>query len=146
MTRAEHDFYDKLGQAVGHEYRIFAQVHLPTLVDHKVKGQKWRPAFAHINGKSVDFVLCDKEYLSPKRAIELDDKTHKRADRIARDDFLERALSAAKVPLVRVIAAPNYDARALSAIPILAWVFLGGGWILWRLPRRAGEGDGARDP
>ena len=55
---------------------MFPQVHLSALLDHKVKGQDWRIAFRHINGKSVDYVLCDKATLQPVYAIELDDYTH----------------------------------------------------------------------
>ena len=102
LTRAEHECYDALVEAVGAEYRIFAQVHLPTLVDHTVRGQDWRAALAHINRKSVDFVLCDKAYLSPKLAIELDDKSHERADRQERDREVERILREAGVPLLRL--------------------------------------------
>lgn len=71
LSRAEHECYDALVAAAGAEYYIFAQVHLPTLVDHKIKGQNWRGAFRHISEKSVDFVLCDKAYISPKLVIEL---------------------------------------------------------------------------
>jgi hypothetical protein len=74
MTRAEHEFYDVLGQAVGHEFRIFAQVHISELVDGKIPGQNWKAARAHIDRKSVDFLLCDKDYISPRLAIEVDDK------------------------------------------------------------------------
>ena len=102
LTRAEHECYDALVGAVGTEYRIFAQVHLPTLVDHTVRGQDWRAALAHINRKSVDFVLCDKAYLSPKLAIELDDKSHERPDRQERDREVERILREAGVPLLRL--------------------------------------------
>jgi very-short-patch-repair endonuclease len=102
LTRAEHECYDTLVAAVGNEYHIFAQVHLPTLLDNKVVGQDWRAALAHINRKSVDFVLCDKAYLSPKLAIELDDKTHEQPDRQERDKEVERILSDAGVPLLRL--------------------------------------------
>lgn len=102
LTRAEHECYDALVEAVGTEYRIFAQVHLPTLVDHTVRGQDWRAALAHINRKSVDFVLCDRAYLSPKLAIELDDKSHERPDRQERDREVERILREAGVPLLRL--------------------------------------------
>ncbi len=102
LTRAEHECYDALVEAVGAEYHIFAQVHLPTLVDHTVRGQDWRAALAHINRKSVDFVLCDKAYLSPKLAIELDDKSHERADRQERDREVERILREAGVSLLRL--------------------------------------------
>lgn len=102
LTRAEHECYDTLVTAVGNEYHIFAQVHLPTLLDNKIVGQDWRAALAHINRKSVDFVLCDKAYLSPKLAIELDDKTHERPDRQERDKEVERILENAGIPLLRL--------------------------------------------
>ena len=102
LTRAEHECYDALAQAVGSEYLLFAQVHLPTIVDHTVRGQDWRAALAHINRKSVDFVLCDKEHISPKLAIELDDKSHERSDRQERDREVERILKEAGIPLLRL--------------------------------------------
>lgn len=102
LTRAEHECFDALMAAVGNDYLIFAQVHLPTLIDNKVVGQNWRAAFRHINGKSVDFVLCDKAYVSPKLAIELDDKTHERPERQERDVEVERILKEAGVPLLRL--------------------------------------------
>lgn len=102
LTRAEHECYDALIAAVGSEYHVFAQVHLPTILDNKVKGQDWRAALAHINRKSVDFVLCDKAYISPKLAIELDDKSHERPDRQERDIEVERILEVAGVPLLRL--------------------------------------------
>ena len=102
LTRAEHECFDALMSAVGNDYLIFAQVHLPTLIDNKVVGQNWRAAFRHINGKSVDFVLCDKAYIAPKLAIELDDKSHERPDRQERDIEVERILREAGVPLLRL--------------------------------------------
>ena len=114
LTRAEHECYDALVEAVGAEYRIFAQVHLPTLVDNTVRGQDWRAALAHINRKSVDFVLCDKAYLSPKLAIELDDKSHERPDRQERDREVERILHEAGVPLLRIENRGNFNPSELS--------------------------------
>lgn len=102
MTRTEHEFYNVLVQAVGNDYYIFPQVHLATLLDHKVKGQSWQGALSHIDRKSVDFVLCDKNYISPKLVIELDDKTHERPDRIERDGEVEQILKEAGLPLLRI--------------------------------------------
>ena len=114
MTRAEHECYDALAKAVCNEYLIFAQVHLPTLVDEKIKGQKWNAAFRHISQKSVDFVLCDKAYISPKLAIELDDKTHERPERQDRDREVERILQDAGVPLLRLENHGRFDPVDLS--------------------------------
>lgn len=102
MSRAEHECFDAILKAVGNEYHVFPQVHLSSIVDNKVTGQNWKGAFKHISQKSVDFVLCDKAYISPKLAIELDDKTHERADRIERDVEVERILKDAGLPLLRL--------------------------------------------
>lgn len=102
MSRAEHECYDALVIAVGERYHVFPQVHLPSIIDNKVVGQNWNGAFRHISQKSVDFVLCDKSYISPKLAIELDDRTHERQDRKDRDVEVARVLKDAGLPLLRL--------------------------------------------
>lgn len=114
LSRAEHECYDALVQAVGQEYIVFAQVHLPTLLGHKVVGQNWNGAFRHISQKSVDFVLCDKAYISPKLAIELDDKTHERSDRQDRDREVERILKSAGMPLLRLENHGSFNPQDLA--------------------------------
>lgn len=114
LTRAEHECYDVLVEAVGAEYRIFAQVHLPMLVNHAVREQNWHAALAHINQKSVDFVLCDKTYLSPQLAIELDDKSHERPDRRERDREVERILRDADLPLLRLENRGSFSSSELA--------------------------------
>lgn len=114
LSRAEHEFYDVLVSAVGQDYHVFAQVHLPTIIDHKVRGQNWRPALAHIDRKSVDFVLCDKKYISPKLAIELDDKSHEREDRKERDIEVERILKEAGLPLLRIENHGSFDTAKIA--------------------------------
>lgn len=114
LTRAEHEFYNVLLTAVGDRYHIFAQVHLPTILDNKVIGQSWHAARSHIDRKSVDFVLCDKKYLSPKLAIELDDKSHELLKRKARDKEVERILADADLPLLRIESKRPFDAIELA--------------------------------
>ncbi|MFA5000208.1 MAG: DUF2726 domain-containing protein [Patescibacteria group bacterium] len=114
LTRSEHYFYDALVDAVGKDYRIFAQVHLSALVNHKISGQDWRAALAHINRKSVDFLLCDKAYLSPKLAIELDDRSHERPDRQNRDWEVERIFQAVGLPLLRLKNQAEFNSDNLA--------------------------------
>ena len=101
MSKTETDFFVKLDHAVSERYYVFPQVHLSALLDHKVKGQEWKYAFSHINGKSVDYVLCDRSTLNPVYAIEFDDFTHERSDRIERDIEVQRIFQEARLPLVR---------------------------------------------
>ena len=109
MSRAEHECYDALIAAVGKDYYIFPQAHLTSIVDHKIKGQNWRGAFRHIDEKSVDFVLCDKNYIAPRLVIELDDRTHERLDRKLRDGEVERILKCASLPLLRLDNHGSFD-------------------------------------
>lgn len=102
MTRAEHELFNILIKFVGNEYYIFPQVYLSTFLNHRIKGQSFRGALAHIDRKSVDFVLCDKDYIEPLLAIELDDKSHKKYYRKSRDAVVESILKNAGMPLLRI--------------------------------------------
>ena len=101
MTRSEHDFFDILAKGLGDRFYIFPQVNISSILDHKVKGQDWRAARAHINRRSVDYVICDKSYVRPLVAIELDDPTHDREDRQKRDLDVNRLFEEVGLPLVR---------------------------------------------
>ena len=116
ISRPEHEFFDILVEILGSKYHIFTQVHLPTILDHKIKGQTWKAAFSHINGKSVDFVICDKAYIKPLLAIELDDKSHDRLGRIERDSEVERMLQEAGMPLLRFENHGNFNKEEISRL------------------------------
>lgn len=109
MTYAEADFYRLLLQVVGEKYAVYPQVHLSAIIEHKIKGQNWKAAFRHINGKSVDFVVCDTQNFKPIAAIELDDKTHEYKNRRIRDEEVERILSEARLPLARFTRQQNIE-------------------------------------
>jgi len=101
MTKSENDFFRMLDSVASDRYYIFPQVHLSAILDEKVKGQNWKAAFKHINGKSVDYVLCDRQTLKPVYAVELDDYTHNYSNRQERDQEVERIFQNAGIPLVR---------------------------------------------
>ena len=101
MTERENKFFTTLNDIFGSKWHVIPQVHLSALLNHKVKGQNWKAAFRHINGKSVDFVLISKETNKTICAIELDDSTHKYKNRAERDAEVERMFADAKMPLAR---------------------------------------------
>lgn len=102
MTRVEGELFRRLENIAGDRYYIFPQVHLSSLLDHKVNGQNWKGALSTIQRKSVDFVLVDKVSLKTMYAVELDDATHDRPDRQERDSFVAELLLNADMPLVRL--------------------------------------------
>jgi very-short-patch-repair endonuclease len=58
--------------------------------------------------KHIDFVAVDPDDLSILFVVELDDNSHQRADRQKRDSFVDNALDAAGVTLIRFPAKYGY--------------------------------------
>ena len=89
-------------------------IHLDAIVSSKLAGRGRLYAFRHINQKSVDFVACDKKQIRPLFAIELDDKTHNRPERLQRDREVERILHDAGIPLVRIENRGRFEPKELA--------------------------------
>lgn len=102
MTSAEADCFERLERICGEKYYIFPQIQLSSLLNHKIKGQNWRAALSRIQRKTVDFVLVERATMRTAYAVELDDRTHDRADRVNRDSFVNQALNSSGIPLVRL--------------------------------------------
>lgn len=101
ITKVEHEFFDILQKHFGNQYYIFPQVHLSTIFNHKIMGQNWQSARNHIDRKSIDFLICNKNFINPLLGIELDDKTHQKQDRQTRDLQVENIFNNAGLPLIR---------------------------------------------
>ena len=113
MTKAESDLYKVLQQAIGSSYMIYPQAHLSLFLSHKPVKQDYRAALSVIQRKSVDFLICNKEYYEPMVAIELDDSSHNTPSRRRRDEVVDGICKSAGMPLVRVRWQPSYSANEL---------------------------------
>lgn len=113
MTSRENECFKILNEIFSSKWFVVPQVHLSALLDYRVKGQNWNAAFRHINGKSVDFVLIGKESYKVICAIELDDSTHSKRDRMERDAEIERMFKGARIPLARIT---RFESMAKSEI------------------------------
>ena len=116
MTRAEHSFFDVLIEVVGGQYHVFPQVHLDEIIYPKPYSGKRIFPFRHVNQKSVDFVICDKADIKPLLAIELDDRTHELENRKKRDEEVERILSGAGFPLLRISNGGHFDKEEIKRL------------------------------
>jgi hypothetical protein len=76
----------------------------------------YRTATNRIDRKHVDFLLCDPNTMRPLLGIELDDRSHQRADRQERDDFVEHVFAAAQLPLVRLPVRRAYPVAELRTL------------------------------
>lgn len=110
FTPAERSFLGVLDQAIGDRYRVLGKVRIADAI--VVKGAKDASArgraFNKISAKHFDFLLCEPSDLSIVCAIELDDGSHSKSNRVVRDEFVVRACAAAKLPLARFPAKKGY--------------------------------------
>jgi very-short-patch-repair endonuclease len=113
LTPAEINFLRSLQIAVREDWQIFSMVRLADLIKVRPKTRKFQTWQNRIAGKHIDFVLCDNETLEVKLAIELDDGSHRRADRQERDRFVNTALAAAGLPLLRIRVEEKYETSVI---------------------------------
>ena len=115
FSKAERSFYGVLKQVVCEQLEIFAHVRLWDVID-VVKGTTERQTYVNkISSKHVDFLLCEPKFVAPVLVIELDDSSHKQADRRERDGFVNDALTDAGLPILHVPVKASYDPAALRA-------------------------------
>ena len=98
LTQPEQVLYHRLVSALP-EHIVLAQVQLSRVLGVK-KGFNFSEWKNRINRMSYDFLVCAKDS-TVIAAIELDDKTHEKANRVEADAKKERATSAAGIALVR---------------------------------------------
>lgn len=116
LTVAERKFFEVLYSiAQSNHWHVFVKVRLedllwiPRYTPHLLK---WR---GYIRSRHIDFVICDQQNIRPLLAIELDDSSHERPDRIERDERVDKILQAAKLPIVHIRNQGNYDLKTLAA-------------------------------
>ncbi|NLE45216.1 MAG: DUF2726 domain-containing protein [Chloroflexi bacterium] len=116
LTAAEHSFYLVLKQAVEDWTVVCPKVSLSDIFYAKSSDHgEYRTYTNKIDRKHIDFLLCEPGTMRPMAGLELDDKSHERDDRQARDDFVKRVFDAAGLPLVRVRVRRQYRVNELRA-------------------------------
>jgi len=120
LSEAEKKFYFVLVKILGNDYLIFPKVRMADLFYMpKMSNSRFYHYFNKIQSKHVDFLICDKENIRPLLAIELDDSSHYKMDRILRDKLVDKIFEGAKLPIYHVAVSPNYSSAVeeiMSAI------------------------------
>ncbi|MDR9499808.1 MAG: DUF2726 domain-containing protein [Hydrogenovibrio sp.] len=112
FTPAETKFYYFLHEITDGKFTIMANVRLLDLIDisffQRIDRSSALSIFHKTKSKHVDYLLVDKN-LKIVCAIELNDSSHDRPDRVKRDALIDDVLSSAGVPIVWVPFAWTYD-------------------------------------
>jgi Protein of unknown function (DUF2726) len=111
LTPTELDFFHALKLAVSKNETIFAKVRQADVLETNY--QKSHPAFwskfNKISQRHFDFVLCDAQTSKPLCVIEINDKSHRRGDRIRRDQEVREALKHTSIQLIEIPASSSYN-------------------------------------
>jgi len=116
LTKAERSFLGVVDSILDDRYRIFSKVRMADVIKVRsgLKASKRQAAFNRIQAKHLDFVICSANDLSIVGAIELDDKSHDRLTRRARDQFVDQAFLAAGIPILHCPARASYSVSDLK--------------------------------
>jgi len=113
LSRGERSFFFALTAAVASQAVVCPKVRLGDILFATDKKSSWKHA-NRINQKHVDFLICSRDTMHPLVVIELDDSSHQRESARERDQFKDAVCAAAGLPLVRIQARGNYDAREIA--------------------------------
>ncbi|WP_339935344.1 DUF2726 domain-containing protein [Vreelandella glaciei] len=119
MTPTEQGVYKILEKAYGDKYYIFCQVRVVDIIQPNTsKYQSWtreyKSLFRQISQWHFDYVMCDKGDFGIFCALELDDSTHERADRVRRDRILNAVCKDAGLNLKRMRL--NHESKKVEVI------------------------------
>ena len=116
FSPAERSFLGVLERALDGQVRVMGKVNLADVIRVRsgVSGGARQSAFNRIQSKHLDFVVCDAKDLSVRFAIELDDQSHARPNRQSRDEFVDKALRAAGVPVFHFSAKRSYSIQEVQ--------------------------------
>ncbi|MFT4655241.1 MAG: hypothetical protein ACJA0G_001251 [Kangiellaceae bacterium] len=110
FTAAERQFLGLIENAVAGEFRVISRVRLSDLLSlRKDANQKIaKSALLRAGSKQVDFVLCNKNDMTPVMAIDLVYGSGQNGHNTQRDFFVNGALETASIPHVRIKAKGGY--------------------------------------
>jgi hypothetical protein len=116
LSPAERSFLGVVEKVVEPDFVLFPKVRLADVISVRsgLSAPQFQSALNRITSKHVDFILCRQSDFAITAAIELDDQSHQRKDRMARDQFVDQALAAAGIPVLHVKAQSHYEPRMIS--------------------------------
>ena len=117
FTPAEREFLSVLESALGNQFRVLGKVRLVDVIKVKtgLNRSARQQAFNRIVAKHLDFVVCDPNDLTVQFVVELDDSSHQGSRRQSRDEFVDKALGAAGVPIFHFQVKRTYSVQDIRA-------------------------------
>ncbi len=118
FSPTERSILSALEQAVGENFRIFGKVRLADVVDIRAMNDRsaWQDAVNRIAAERFDFILCNKDDLAIRCAVDLHDPSPESPRRRQRDAFLKDLCGTIALPLVQIQGRRQYSSGELRKI------------------------------
>lgn len=101
LTPVEKWMYNIIKETISEEYIIAPKVGMKDFVGVK-SGNDYIKHFGHITQKHIDFLVCNKENLSPILGIEIDDLSHQKNNRKKRDQDNDQIYNAIGLKIIHI--------------------------------------------
>lgn len=100
-------------------HAICPKVRLEDIVAAQGEGRERLRLRGYVKSRHVDFLLVDSDW-RPCLVVEIDGSSHRRPDRRERDELVDRALGAAKVPVIRLRHGERWESVLSEALRAIA--------------------------
>lgn len=101
VTPVEKWAYQIISRTLSDQYILAPKVGMKDFIGINVKND-YMKYFSHIAQKHIDFLICDKETLSPVLGIELDDNSHNKDSRKNRDQNVDQIYNAVGLKIFHI--------------------------------------------
>lgn len=116
LSGPERALFEALLKVAGERYHVLPKMRLADVLWlPKLASNRWLH-WNRIAQKHLDFILCDRKYLEPLLAVELESPTTRSGHAEERTEFIAAALAAAGVPLLRLPLKRSYSAQEVGEI------------------------------
>jgi Protein of unknown function (DUF2726) len=116
LTEAELEFVRTLEQALNGRYRVVVKTRLADIIElnEALGDADRRRLFERGNSILLDFLLCDVRTFEVLAAIQLERRKRRSAREQQADQFVEDALRAANIHLIRMPLQPGYTTALVA--------------------------------
>ncbi|MBF7074931.1 DUF2726 domain-containing protein [Glaciecola sp. MH2013] len=117
FSPVEHQFLDMIEKAVGHEFRVVSRVKLTDILSLRRNTNKKvaKTALLRAGRKQIDYVLVNKEDMTPVLALDIVHNLGKEGHKTKKDFFVTGALDSAGIPHARIKARHGYKVEDIRA-------------------------------
>lgn len=112
----EQGFYNILrDEILGKQFIAIPQIPYPALIKIPLSRKNgFQSYWNRIQARRLDFLLCDREDLTPRLAIELDGSSHNSKKAKKTDEFKDKLFKEIGLPLLRVEVREEYNRELIT--------------------------------